>query len=190
MSMLCFVLFDFVLCLVPNTVTGRRYIINLLTLREQRGSPQFSVGLVLFIVLALCAVLCFCFVCLYPQFFVGGLMSYLRYSKTKDNKTKTIQRNCQHRVTKTKDNKTKTIQRNCQHRVTKRKDNKTKTIQRNWPYVASFSGLFLFCYPSSWLPYVDSFSGLFLFCYPSSWLPYVASFSGLFLFCYGNQDEG
>jgi hypothetical protein len=32
-------------------------------------------------------------------------------------------------------NKTKTIQRNWQHRVNKTKKNKTKTIQRNWQYM-------------------------------------------------------
>jgi hypothetical protein len=51
----------------------------------------------------------------------------------KENKTKTIQRNWQHRVHKTKENKTKTIQRNWQHRVHKMKENKTKTQHnRRW----------------------------------------------------------
>jgi hypothetical protein len=64
----------------------------------------------------------------------------------KKNKTKTIQRNWQHRVhktmkikqkqsretgNKTKKNKTKTIQRNWQHRIYKTKKNKTRTIQIN-----------------------------------------------------------
>ena len=55
------------------------------------------------------------------------------------------------------------------------------------PYVASFSGLFLFCFSSSCVPYVASSSGLFLFCFSSSCVPYVASFSGLFLFCFSSS---
>jgi hypothetical protein len=43
------------------------------------------------------------------------------------NKTKTIQRNWQHRVQRAMKNKTKTIQRNWQHRVQRAMKNKTKT---------------------------------------------------------------
>jgi hypothetical protein len=52
-------------------------------------------------------------------------------TQDEENKTKTIQRNWQHRLHNTKKNKTKTIQRNWQHRVHNTKKNKTKTIQRN-----------------------------------------------------------
>ena len=57
-----------------------RRIINLLTLREQRGSHQCLVGFVLFIVLALCAVLCFCFVCLRLESLCAQCCQYLRFS--------------------------------------------------------------------------------------------------------------
>jgi hypothetical protein len=45
--------------------------------------------------------------------------------KRKKNKTKTIQRNLEHRVHKRKKNKTKTIQRNLEHRV------QTRSKKRN-----------------------------------------------------------
>jgi hypothetical protein len=79
------------------------------------------------------------------------------YIKTKNNKTKTIQRNWQHGVHKTKNNKTKTIQRNWQHGVHKTKNNKTKTQHncllrsRNYlPFASTrvepgFWGGFCFC---------------------------------------------
>jgi hypothetical protein len=51
--------------------------------------------------------------------------------------------------------------------------------------IASFSGLFLFCFSSCCVPYVASFS-VFLFCFSSSCVPYVASFS-VFLFCFSSS---
>jgi hypothetical protein len=101
--------------------------------------------------------------------------------------------------TRRRGNQKRTIQRNWQHRVPKTKGQFLSTPSSCVPYVASFSGLFVFAYPFVlcalccqflWIvrfllplrlvyPMLPASLDCQFLITPSSCVPYVASFSGL-----------